>query len=299
VLSPDIILERIKLKRAASLWRLLFFIILAITLIISVQKSKQIPKKNQQYIARVSLEAEITQDSYDIFRLQLLKKSDDIKAVLLTINSPGGTAFAGEDIYNYISDIALKKPVVTVIRTMATSAAYMIALPSDRIIARNNSLTGSVGAILVSPDASELLKKIGIKFNAIKKGDLKASPLPYENMDEQTKKMLLSLVDNNHNTFLEMVTKHRKIPDATLHSISSSQIFTGKQALSLNLIDQIGGEEEAIKWLETEKKIQNLQIKDFDIKTPENKIIPMLEKQFLSSLKSTINNISSYLIMYK
>ncbi|MBP9791886.1 MAG: signal peptide peptidase SppA [Rickettsiales bacterium] len=299
MLSPDTLLERIKLKRAAALWRMLFFVILAILIIIL--GTKQLPtSSSQNYIARITIDEEISQNIYNTKNLQKLLSSNEIKAVILNINSPGGTAFAGEDLYSYISKIVEKKPVVTVIKTIATSAAYMIASPSDYIVARNNSLTGSIGAVVFSPDASKLLDKLGIKINTIKLGALKAEPLPYKQMDDITKNMLFSIVEDNYSTFLNIVLKHRNLSPTAVIQISNSRIFTGKQAHQIGLIDAIGGEEEALLWLKKEKKIANMPTKDFVLKTPQSSLKTFLDTQILSTARTLLyNNLGSYTTMYK
>jgi protease-4 len=299
MLSPDTLLERIKLKRAAALWRMLFFVILAI-LIITLGTKQFTNTSSQGYIARVTIDDEISQNLYNTKNLQTLLSSNQIKAVILNINSPGGTAFAGEDLYSYINKIAEKKPVVTVIKTIATSAAYMIASPSNHIVARNTSLTGSIGAVVFSPDASKLLDRLGIKINTVKQGSLKAEPLPYKQMDDITKNMLLSIVEDNYSTFLNIVLKHRKLSPAAVNQISNSRIFTGKQAQQIGLIDAIGGEEEALLWLEKEKKITNIPTKDFLLKTQQSSLKTFLDKQILSTARTFIyNNLGSYIPMYK
>ncbi len=298
MLSPDILLERLKLKRAASLWRALFFVILAIY-IISSGLNANLTKKKSQYVARVTISGDISQNSYDIKKLQLLADSKKINAVILNINSPGGTAFAGEDLYHHIKQIAHKKPVVAVIQTIAASAAYMVILPSEHIIARNNSLTGSIGAVVFAPNASELLNKIGIKVETIRKGDLKALPLPFEQPNNATKKMLSSIIDDNYNTFLNTVKKHRKIPKHMIKTISDSRILTGRQAKASGLVDAIGGENEAIDWLKTKHKI-DLPVHNFQLKAQAHPLKDLLEKQVFSSIKLWVyNNISSYMTMYK
>lgn len=298
MLSPDTLLERIKLKRAVSIWRLLFFFSIAL-LVTTLGFKNNIKHNLPSYIARVTIEGQISQDSYEIRKLQMLINSNQIKAVVLSINSPGGTAYGGEDLYSYINQIAQKKPVVTVIKTIATSAAYMVASPSHHIVARNNSLTGSIGAIVSSPDASIFLDKLGIKFNTIKKGDLKADPSLYHPINEATKKMLLSLIDDNYTTFFNIILKHRKLNQDAITQISDSRIFTGNQAKSLNLIDEIGGEDEALKWLENHKKII-LPIRDFELKTPESSFKAFVDKQLLSTTKAWINNsFSSFITMYQ
>lgn len=298
MLSPDILLERLKLKRAASLWRALFFVVLALY-IISLGLNSNVTAKKSEYIARVTIDGNISQHSYDIKRLQFLESSKKIKAIILNINSPGGTAFAGEDLYYHVKQIAKNKPVVAVIKTIAASAAYMIVLPSNHIVARNNSLTGSIGAIVFAPNASELLNKIGIKVNTIRKGDLKALPLPFEQPSDHTKRMLSSIIDDNYNTFLGAVQNHRKIPPNMLKTVSDSRILTGRQAKAAGLVDAIGGEDEALDWLKTKHKI-NVPIHNFQLKSPDHPLKEILDKQVFSSIKLWVyNNLSSYMTMYK
>jgi len=206
-------------------------------------------------IARVSIAGLITEDREQIKLLQKLGDDANVKAVMLAVNSPGGTTTGGEVLYGAIADLAKKKPVVAVAGTIATSAAYMISLASDRIFVHGNTITGSVGVIFQYPEVAEALDKIGIKMREIKSGALKASPSMFAPLDEPGKQLAESLVKEGQVWFQGLVTDRRHITPASIPGLEAGSIYSGRQALSYKLVDQIGTEDDAVAWLEKEKGI--------------------------------------------
>ena len=173
------------------------------------------------------------------------------------IDSPGGTVVGGETLYIHLRKVAEKKPVVAVIDNMATSAGYMAAIAADQIFARQSSITGSIGVIIQTTDITLLLKKLGIKPEAIKSAPLKAQPNPLEPMNENTRLAARLVVDDIFNMFIDMVVLRRKIDRPKVKQLADGRIYTGRQALNNGLIDAIGGEKEALNWLSKTRKINN------------------------------------------
>ena len=146
-------------------------------------------------------------------------------------------------------------------KEMATSGGYLVSLASEKVFGNIGTITGSIGVILQTAEITSLLEKIGINPVVIKSGNLKATPNPLEKINESESKYLNEIVKIMQDEFLKLVTENRKIEKTKLEIIADGRIFTGKQAMELNLIDFIGSEKDAIEWLKNEAKI----IKEIDI----------------------------------
>ena len=145
--------------------------------------------------------------------------------------------------------LAQKKPVVAQFGTVAASAAYIAGLATDHIVARGNTITGSVGVIVQWPEVVQLLDKIGVKMNEVKSGPLKASPSPFEPLDDASRKVAEGMVNDGFKWFVGLVETRRSVKAADIPGLLDGRIFSGREALQVKLVDQIGGEEEAVKWL--------------------------------------------------
>ena len=205
------------------------------------------------HIARVGITGLITEDREQIKLLRKLGEDANVKAVMLAVDSPGGTTTGGEVLYGAIADLAKKKPVVAVCGTIATSAAYMASIASDRIFVHGNTITGSVGVIFQYPEVHDALSKLGITMREIKSGPLKASPSMFQPLDDPGRQLAESLVKEGQVWFQGLVTERRHITPASIPGLEAGSIYSGRQALQYKLVDAIGGEDEAIAWLEKEK----------------------------------------------
>lgn len=257
-LDIEALVERKKLQRRLSFWRIIAVLIvlgLITTLIFSnTYLSSLIAGKG--HIARVAVSGMIRDDRTQYELLAKLAKDPRVKAVILDVNSTGGTTTGGEGMYEAITKLRQKKPVVAVFGTVAASAAYIVGLATDRIVARGNTITGSVGVIFLYPEVSELLQKLGIKMNEIKSGPLKATPSPFSPANEASKDISREMVMDGQKWFLDLVTNRRKIDPQTVPGLVDGRVYSGRQAKTYKLIDQIGAEAEAVQWLEKEKKIE-------------------------------------------
>ncbi|MEM0452360.1 MAG: signal peptide peptidase SppA [Nitrososphaerota archaeon] len=168
------------------------------------------------------------------------------KAVVLVINSPGGSASASEEIYNIIKNVAGKKILVSYITEYGASGGYYIALPSREIIASPHSLTGSIGAISIVMSIEELAKKLGIEVEVFKSGEFKDIGSGWRKMNEEERKILQSMIEDIAEVFVNRVREHRggKIKD--WDEVLSARPYTGTQALKAGLVDSIGSLEDAI-----------------------------------------------------
>jgi protease-4 len=180
------------------------------------------------------------------------------------VNSPGGTTTGGEALYQAIRDVSKKKPVVAQFGTVAASAAYIAGLATDHIVAHGNTITGSVGVIVQWPEVVQLLDKVGVKVNEVKSGPLKASPSPFEPLDDASKQVAQGMVNDGFKWFVNLVETRRKVKAADIPGLMDGRIFSGREALQVKLIDQIGGEDEAVKWLKDVKNVpQNAKVTDW------------------------------------
>lgn len=264
-LNADVLLDRIRLKGQVTRWRIMAIVAAAIAVIIYTQKELDI-NAGISHIARLNVEDIITDDPRRSEALGDVRDNDNIKAVIVRINSPGGTVVGGVQLYKDLRSIAEKKPVVTVMRNLATSAGYMVAMSADHIIANPGTITGSIGVILQTVEMTELADKIGVEPIIIKSGELKGNPSPLEKITPKARESLKNTVMDFHSLFVDMVADARDLPRDKVLDIADGRVYTGRQALEIQLVDEIGGEKEALQWLEKEKNIDtSLKIKDIKV----------------------------------
>jgi protease-4 len=263
-LETEAVLDRRRLRRHLSFWRVAAVLAMALALAALVYKGIGVRGFERKQIARVSLEGIITENRDQLKLLKRLAKTNSVEAVIVFVNSPGGTTTGGEALYQAIRDLAAKKPVVAQFGTVATSAAYIAGLATDQIVARGNSITGSVGVIFQWAEVSELLNKLGVKMNEIKSGPLKANPSPFQPIDEAGKATAQQMVADSMRWFVGLVASRRGIDTSTVPGLEQGRVYSGREALEYKLIDQIGGEAEVQKWLEEKRGVpKQLQIVDW------------------------------------
>ncbi len=264
-LNADNLLDRNHLKSLLTRWRIIAIAAIVLGLILAIEHHDKegISAFKGNHIARVMLDGIINDDTSLEELLDDLKDDDRVKAVIVRVDSPGGSAVGGEEIYLRLRALSKVKPVVAVMRTLATSAGYMVSLGADHIIARTGTITGSIGVIIQSAEVTKLADKLGIQPITIKSAPLKGSASPLEKMTPEAARMLQRVVDSFYESFIDMVVERRHLPEARVRALADGSIFTGTQALEYKLIDQIGGESEAIEWLSKEKGLSSeLEVKD-------------------------------------
>ena len=247
--------DRRKLKRSRAWWRVLAVISISILVIIFIGKFDGFDER--PHIAALDVENIIVDDQDRLELIKEIASDPSAKALIVYINSPGGTVVGGESLYFALRNVAKKKPVVAVMRELATSAGYMIALGADHIIARESSITGSIGVLMQSTDLTGLLDKLGIKPESVKSSPLKAQPNPLEPLSDDARRVVREIVRDMQDMFAGLVKDRRNLGDENARQVSNGRIFTGRQALSNGLIDSIGGEDEAILWLKREKYLSD------------------------------------------
>ena len=259
-LSADMIVDRRKMKRRLTFWRIAALVLLALAalaLLSAAGAFENLGKKSADHIARVSISGVITNDKPLLELLDDLKDKDQVKGVILDISSPGGSTVGGEAIYEAVLDLAKEKPVATSVGTLAASAGYMIASASDHIVARRSSIVGSIGVIFQYGQVSELLDKIGVEVNEIKSAPLKAEPSPFHEASDEAKAMIDRLVQDSYQWFVSIVAEQRDFTPFKAKQLADGSIFTGAQGLENGLIDAIGDEETAKEWLVSEKELSD------------------------------------------
>ncbi len=267
--SADHLVDRRLLQRKLSFWRVAAFLFLIILIGAAGLRLSGVsgPLSLTPHIARLSISGLITGDSGTLKLIEAIGKSR-AKGVILAIDSPGGTTTGAEKLYDAIRILAAKKPVVAVVGDMGASGAYIAALAADRIIAHGNSLVGSIGVLVQYPNVAKLLDTIGVKIDAVKSSPLKAEPSGYEPTSPEVRQALASLVSDSYAWFKGLVKKRRNLTDAQLAAVDDGRVFTGRQALGMKLIDEIGGQQEAIAWLEHVKGVPSgLPVHDWKGKT--------------------------------
>ena len=244
--------ERKKLRRSRFRWRILALV--AVLVAGAVLLSRIQPERGP-HVARFDVEGIITSDLDRTKLLRKIAENDTIEALVVRINSPGGTVTGSEELYDVLREVALKKPVVATMGDVAASGGYITALAADRIVAMSNTITGSVGVIFQAPNVHELMQKVGIQMVEIKSGDLKAEPTPFKPVDPEIIAAERELVEDSFDWFLGLVRERRDIGDNAMAEIRRGGVFTGRMALERGLVDALGGLQEARRWLDTERDV--------------------------------------------
>jgi protease-4 len=252
--ESDYLVDRRRLKRRLTFWRIVAVVAVVAAIAAAFGRLGD-TVVGGDFIARVSVDGIIVQDDQRLETIRDLEKNDYVKAVILRIDSPGGTVVGGETLYRAILELGKKKPVVAVMDGVAASAAYMTAIAADRLFAREGTLTGSIGVILQTTEVTKLLEMIGVSAKSFKSGSLKAAPSPVERLTPEVEAATQALIDEMYSMFCDMVLERRKMKPADASRFADGRVFTGRQALKNGLIDQIGGEQAAIAWLESEKGV--------------------------------------------
>jgi protease-4 len=257
-LDADHIVDRRRMRRKLTYWRVLavFVAVVAVAgagaLLTSGRTGLIAPPGGS--IARVQIEGLIRANAQRTEALNRLGEST-ARAVVVHINSPGGTVAGSEQLFDSLTKLKSKKPLVVVIDGLAASGGYIAAMAADHIVAQQSSLVGSIGVIFQYPNVSELLKTIGVKVEEVKSSPLKAAPSGYEPTSPEARAAIEAIVMDSYDWFKSMVRDRRKLDPAGLDKVADGRVFTGRQALTLKLVDSLGNEQTAIEWLAKEKNI--------------------------------------------
>ena len=263
--DADYLVDRRLLRRKLTFWRVALFALLAAVLVgLGLHYTGSDTGHAGRHIARLSIEGVITGDKDTLKLIKDIGAARGAEALIVSIESPGGTTTGAERLYKELRLVAEKKPVVAVVGTMAASGGYIAAMGTDRIFAEGNSLVGSIGVLFQFPNFSKLLDTVGVAVESVKSSPLKASPSGVEPTSPEARAALNALVVDSYDWFKGLVKDRRHLDDSTLAKVSDGRVFTGRQGMDLKLVDALGGEREAIAWLEQDKKIdKNLPVRDW------------------------------------
>lgn len=260
-MDQQAIADRRQLRRKLTFWRVAVAVLLvAVGFTFYATLSERGAGTGRAHVARVDISGVITDDRELLERLDTIRRSSNVKALVVSISSPGGTTYGGERIYKALRAVAAEKPVVSDIRTLAASAGYMIASAGDTIIAGESSITGSIGVIFQYPQAKDLLDKIGVSLEEIKSAPLKAEPSPFHAPSEDAKAMIRAMVMDSYDWFVDLVAERRGLPREEVLRLADGSIFTGRQALKVKLVDALGGTPEIRAYLTSRGLSQDLPI---------------------------------------
>jgi protease-4 len=269
-LDSDVIVDRRRMRRKLTFWRILAVLvaIVAVVAVASVVSRRGIVTAGGDYIARVKITGLIRNDQERVDSLERLAKSRSAKAVIVHVDSPGGTTAGSEQLHEALRKVAAAKPMVVVVDGLAASGGYIAAMSGDYIVAQQTSLVGSIGVLFQYPNVTDLLKTIGVNVETIKSSPLKAAPSGYEPTSPEARAAIESLVKDSYAWFRGMVQDRRKMDAATLEKVADGRVFTGRQGLELKLVDQLGNEQTAVDWLAKEKGLKpDTPVKDWQLRS--------------------------------
>ena len=211
-------------------------------LVISIRGTISDAPKRRIFSTRPSMVQEV------VSQLRKAEADSEVKAVLLKVNSPGGSVTASDILYNEIVSFKQKTKVKVVVAMMsvAASGGYYISLPADYILAHPTSVTGSVGVLFLRPDVVGLMDKIGVGVDVSKTGQNKDMGSPFRKATAEEKQIIKDLIDQLGERFLDRIAEHRQVDADNLKTISTARIFLADDALKLGMVDGIGYLAEAV-----------------------------------------------------
>ena len=278
-LDADMLVDRRRMRRKVTFWRVVAVVlVLGLIGLAASYFSDEAGFGRGPHVARVAINGFIDDDRKQQDMLRKIAKDGQVKALILAINSPGGTTTGAEALYEAIREVADEKPVVATLGTVAASGGYIAAIAADHIVARGNSITGSIGVIFQWAKARDLLDKVGVQFEEVKSSPLKAEPDPFTDTPAEARAVMEAMIKDSYDWFVGLVGERRKLPDYEARRLGDGRVYTGRQALEARLVDAIGGEETARDWLEREHDIsRDLKVQDWQ---------PAQELSALSLVKS-------------
>lgn len=259
-MDVDAMIDRRRMRRKVTFWRAATFILIAGALIaglvyVSGLSGLSGTSKRSAHIARIPIEGMILEDRRTLKMIEDIGNSSAVEGVIVSINSPGGSTTGGEALYVALRELAEKKPLVTEMRTIGTSAGYMLALSSDHIVARYNTITGSIGVLFQFGNFEQLLDTVGVSMEAVKSTPLKAEPDFYSQASPEARAMLQQMVDASYDWFVGIVAERRDLDLQKALELADGRVLLGQTAMEEKLVDAIGGEATAIGWLVDEKGV--------------------------------------------
>ena len=228
-------------------------------------------------------------------RLREAAEDDDVKAVVLRMNSPGGDAFLSEQLWHAVKQLRSKKPVVVSMGDYAASGGYYISSAANRIVAQPNTLTGSIGIFGLFPNFSELVQKVGVNVEVVKTNDFAdlTISMPYKPLTNEQRALIQRHVERGYDIFLSRVAEGRHMTKAQVDSVGQGRVWLGRKAQTLGLVDKLGGLDVAIKEAASLAKLSDYSVdygvtrvnaweELFKSTSPSNEFIARLRSAFLT-----------------
>lgn len=248
-------------RRQIILWRIVALVAVCGACLLVLPGRRQqaaVRLLHKPHIARLVVSGVIGNDvSRTVRALRDAQKSPDVTGLLVVVDSPGGGVTGGERLHDALVRFAAVKPVVVSMGDMGASAAYMLSVAAQHIVALPSTLTGSIGVIMQRPDVSVGLGKLGIGVAAITSGSMKDQTDPTSTLTPEGRQMLQGLVDDLFGQFVAMVAAGRHLTEDKVRSLADGRAYTGRQALALGLVDELGDEDVARQWLRQKLDLGN------------------------------------------
>ncbi len=223
-----------------------------------------------EHIARITINGIITQDRHREEVLAKIAGDDDVKALIVLINSPGGTVVGSEILYESLRAVAAEKPVVAEMAGVAASGGYIAALGADYIIAHSNTVTGSIGVIMEYPDMSGLLSRVGVQMQVVRSSELKGGVSPFREANPEEVAAQQAMIEETFVWFKNLVAERRNLSGTALDDVTTGGVFTGRKALENGLIDGLGGDRAVRAYLESvTQTLTELDVEDWELTQPE------------------------------
>jgi protease IV len=269
-LDTDAIVDRRRLRRKLTFWRVLAFLIVAAVVIstaaLLVERRGALGGTSGS-IARLTIQGLIRGDTERVESIERLGRSS-VKGVIVHVDSPGGTTAGSEQLFDALRRLSARKPMVVVVDGLAASGGYITAMAADHIVAQGTSLVGSVGVLFQYPNLTELLKTIGVKVEEIKSSPLKAAPNGFEPTSPEARAAIEAIVMDSYAWFRGLVQTRRHLDGEALGRVADGRVFTGRQAIDLKLVDELGDEKSAVAWLAKERGIDpNTPVRDWRVRS--------------------------------
>jgi protease-4 len=297
-LDADLIVDRRRMRRKLTFWRALAIAVIALGIAgAAALSSNRIGLLGvRPYIARVTVSGLIRGDQDRVEQLDRLVRSSMAHAVIVHVDSPGGTTAGSEQLFDSLSRLREKKPLVIVVDSMAASGGYITAVAGDHIVAQQTSLVGSIGVLFQYPNVADLLDKIGVKVESVKSSPLKAAPNGFEPTSPEARAALDSIIKDSYAWFKGLVQDRRHLTDDELQTVADGRVFTGHQAIELKLVDELGDERTALDWLAKEKNVDTkLPVRDYELHSRFSDL-PFLHAAAAAALHATgLNTLAQHL----
>jgi protease-4 len=286
-LDADLLADRRRLRRRLTLWRALAILAVfgALGALATLRAPGVLP--GGQHVLRLPVSGFISEDRRVLQALDRAAQDASVRALIVAIDSPGGTMAGGEALHAALLRVAERKPVIAVMGATAASAGYMAALPAHRVFARDSTVTGSIGVLMQSFDLSELLARAGVRAQVLASGPLKDQPSLFRPLSEEGRAALDRVIGDLHAQFVAMVAAGRRMDPARARGLADGRVFTGRQALEAGLVDAIGGERDARAWLAAERQVpETLPIRDVETRGTAERLLSQATEGMMKSLFS-------------